>query len=178
MLKSFLNSKDINIEYFSLLSLLKIDIKDRGIDCCNKKLKIIENEYSKIIKERINFYSPLFKFFIATLLSSEMVFNRMLCNYHEFFKELYFDYFENIIFENINLLGLDFTNEEMNIIKDFKAGNNLSNIFLLVAEKYGENKKSKILYQAIANNLLKLSFTHLPFVEHLAYAKYKIGNID
>lgn len=178
MLKSFLNSKDINIEYFSLLSLLKIDIKDRGIDCCNKKLKIIENEYSKIIKERINFYSPLFKFFIATLLSSEMVFNRMLGNYHEFFKELYFDYFENIFFENINLLGLDFTNEEMNIIKDFKAGNNLSNIFLLVAEKYGENKQSQILYQAIANNLLKLSFTHLPFVEHLAYAKYKIGNID
>lgn len=178
MLKSFLNSKDVNVEYFTLLSLLKIDIKNRGIDCFNKKLKIIENEYSNIIKERINSYSPLFKVFISMVLTSEMVFNHMLGNYYKFFKELYFDYFENIIFENINLLGLNFTNEETKIIKDAKAGNHLSNIFLLIAEKYGENKESQIFYQGIANNLLKLNFTHLPFIEHLAYAKYKIGNID
>ncbi len=178
MLKSFLNSKDINVEYFTLLSLIKIDIKNRGIDCFNRKLKIIENEYSNIIKERINSYSLLFKVFISMLLTSEMVFNHMLGNYYKFFKELYFDYFENIIFENINLLGLNFTNEEMKIIKDAKAGNHLSNIFLIVAEKYGENKESQIFYQGIANNLLKLDFAHLPFVEHLAYAKYKIGSMD
>lgn len=178
MLKSFLNSKDVNVEYFTLLSLLKIDIKDRGIDCVNKKLKIIENEYSNIIKGRINSYSPLFKVFISMLLTSEMVFNNMLGSYYKFFKELYFDYFENIIFGNINLLGLNFTNEEMNIIKDAKVGNHLSNIFLLIAEKYGENKESQIFYQGITNNLLKLNFTHLPFVEHLAYSKYKIGSID
>ncbi|MFY9073693.1 hypothetical protein OZZ08_01945 [Malaciobacter mytili] len=178
MLKSFLNSKDVNVKYFTLLSLLKIDIKNRGIDCFNKKLKIIENEYSKIINERINSYSPLFKVSISILLTSEMIFSHMLGNYHKFFKELYFDYFENIFFENINLLGLNFTTEEMKIIKDAKADNHLSNIFLLIAEKYGENKESQIFYQGIANNLLKLNFTHLPFVEHLAYAKYKIGSID
>lgn len=178
MLKSFLNSKDVNVEYFTLLSLLKIDIKDRGIDCVNKKLKIIENEYSNIIKGRINSYSPLFKVFIPMLLTSEMVFNNMLGSYYKFFKELYFDYFENIFFENINLLGLNFTTEEMKIIKDAKADNHLSNIFLLIAEKYGENKESQIFYQGITNNLSKLNFTHLPFVEHLAYAKYKIGSID
>lgn len=177
MLTSFFNSKDINIEYFTLLSLLKIDIKNRGIDCYNKKLKIVENEYSKIIKERIGSYNPLFKVFMSMLLSSEMIFSPMLGNYQKFFKELYFDYFEDIIFENIKLLGLDFTDEEMKIIKDAKSGNHLSNIFLLIAEKL-EDDKAQLFYLAIANNLLKLNFTHLPFIEHLAFAKYKTGSID
>lgn len=177
MLINFLNSKDINIEYFSLLSLLKIDIKSRGIDCFNKKLQIVENEYSKVIKERIQTYKPLFKVFISMLLSSEMLFNHMLGNYHKFFKELYFDYFEDVIFENIELLDLSFTDDDIQLIKDAKAGNHLSNIFLIIAEKLEDNE-AQLFYQAIANNLLKLNFKHLPFVEHLAFSKYKIGNID
>lgn len=177
MLIGFLNSKDINIEYFTMLSLLKIDIKSRGIDCVNKKLKIVENEYSRIIKERINSYNPFFKVFISTLLSSEMIFNPMLGNYQKFFKDLYFDYFEDMIFENINLLGVNITNDEMKILKEAKAGNHLSNIFLLLAEKF-EDDKSELFYQAIANNLLRLNFTHLPFIEHLAYAKYKVGQLN
>lgn len=177
MLISFLNSKDINIEYFTMLSLLKIDIKSRGIDCVNKKLKIVENEYSRIVKERINSYNPFFKVFISTLLSSEMIFNPMLGNYQKFFKDLYFDYFEDMIFENINLLGVNITDDELKILKEAKAGNHLSNIFLLLAEKF-EDDKSELFYQAIANNLLRLNFTHLPFVEHLAYAKYKVGQLN
>lgn len=177
MLIGFLNSKDINIEYFTMLSLLKIDIKSRGIDCVNKKLKIVENEYSRIIKERINSYNPFFKVFISTLLSSEMIFNPMLGNYQKFFKDLYFDYFEDMIFENINLLGVNITDDELKILKEAKAGNHLSNIFLLLAEKF-EDDKSELFYQAIANNLLRLNFTHLPFVEHLAYAKYKVGQLN
>lgn len=177
MLASFLNSKDINVEYFTMLSLLKIDIKSRGIDCFNKKLKIVENEYSRIIKERINSYSPFFKVFISMLLSSEMIFNPMLGNYQKFFQELYFDYFEGVIFENINLLGVNFTDDEIRIFQEAKAGNHLSNIFLLIAEKI-EDEKAELFYQAIANNLLRLNFTHLPFIEHLAYAKYKVGQLN
>lgn len=177
MLTNFFNSKDINIEYFTLLSLLKIDIKNRGIDCYNKKLKIVENEYSKIIKERISSYNPLFKVFMSMLLSSEMIFSPMLGNYKKFFKELYFDYFENVIFKNIESLGVDFSDDERQILKEAKDGNHLSNIFLLIAEKL-EDDKTQLFYQAISNNLLKLNFTHLPFVEHLAFAKYKTGSID
>ncbi|MGE4456840.1 MAG: tetratricopeptide repeat protein [Arcobacteraceae bacterium] len=177
MLIGFLNSKDINIEYFTMLSLLKIDIKSRGIDCVNKKLKIVENEYSRVIKERINSYNPFFKVFISMLLSSEMVFNPMLGDYQKFFQELYFDYFEDIIFENINLLDVNITDDEMKILKEAKTGNYLSNIFLLLAEKF-EDDKSELFYQAIANNLLRLNFAHLPFIEHLAYAKYKVGQLN
>ncbi len=177
MLTSFLNSKDINVEYFTMLSLLKIDIKHRGIDCVNKKLKIVENEYSRIIKERINSYNPFFKVFISMLLSSEMLFSPMLGNYQKFFQELYFDYFEDVIFENINLLGVNLTDDEMKILQEAKAGNHLSNIFLLIAKKI-EDDKSELFYQAIANNLLRLNFTHLPFIEHLAYAKYKVGQLN
>lgn len=177
MLTSFFNSKDINIEYFTLLSLLKIDIKNRGIDCYNKKLKIVENEYSEIIKERIGSYNPLFKVFMSMLLSSEMIFSHMLGNYQKFFKELYFDYFEDVFFKDIESLGLEFTDDERQNLKEAKNGNHLSNIFLLIAEKL-EDDKAQLFYQAIANNLLKLNFTHLAFVEHLAFAKYKTGNID
>lgn len=177
-LTRFLNSKDVNIEYFTLLSLLKIDIKNRGKDCFNKKLKVVENEYSTVIKERIDNYKPLFKVFVSMLLSSEMLFNPILGNYHKFFKELYFNYFENILFEDIQLLGLKFSDNEIKTIKDLKTGNLLSNIFIIIAEKLGEKEEAQLFYQAIANNLLKLNFTHLPFIEHLAYAKYKIGNIN
>lgn len=178
MLKSFLYSKDINRQYFSLLSLLKIDIKSRGIDCFNKNLQIVENEYSLIIKDRMEQYNPLFKVFISMLLSSEMIFNNMLGDYHKFFKELYFDYFENVLYENISLLKVDFSDDEIQIIKDLKNTNQLSNIFIIISEKLIKKEDSQLFYHAISNNLLKLNFTHLPFVEHLAYAKYKIGNID
>ena len=178
MLTDFLNTKNINIEYFSLLSLLKIDIKNRGIDSVNKKLQIIENEYSIIIKKRLSNYKPLFKIFVSILLSAEMLFNPMLGGYYRFFKELYFDYFESVFFENILLIGLDLTEGENQTVKEMKTGNHLSNIFLFIAEKLGEKEESQLFYQAIANGLLKLDFRHLPFVEYLAYAKYKIGNIN
>lgn len=177
MLTNFLNSEDINIEYFTLLSLLKIDIKDRGIKCVNKKLKIVENESSRIIKKRLDNYKPFFKVFVSILLSSEMLFNPTLGIGQKFFKELYFDYFENIFLSNIQLLELSFTENEISTIKDLKAKNLLSDIFIIIAEKFGEQNESQVFYTAIANNLLKLNFKHLPFVEHLAYSKYKIGNI-
>ncbi|MCW8895012.1 tetratricopeptide repeat protein [Sulfurimonas sp.] len=178
MLVQFLNAKDFNVEYFTLLSLLKIDIKNRGSDCFNKNLVIVENEYSLIIKERLNKFSPLFKIFVSILLSSEMIFNPMLQTYHKFFKELYSEYFENISFDNLQLLDINFSDEEIQTIKDLKSTNQLSNIFIIIAEKLKNKEEAQFFYQAIVNNLLKLNFTHLPFVEHLAYSNYKIGDID
>ena len=53
---------------------------------------------------------------------------------------------------------------------------NLTIIFIKLAEK-SNSANAEFLYSIIVNSL-KLNFQYLPFIEHYAYANYKIGDID
>lgn len=177
-LAQVLNDRHFDIIYNTLLSLLKIDIKSRGIDCVNKKLVINENEYSEIIKEQMNKFSPFYKLIVSILLSSEMLFTPMLGNYFKFFKSLYFDYFENIFYESIDLLDVELSIHDIEKLKISKQSNYLSVIFIIIAEQLKNQNDANFLYGLIANHNLKLNFQHQPFIEHLAYSNYKIGNVN
>ncbi len=177
-LDQFLNVGHFDIIYNTLLSLLKIDIKSRGIDCVNKNLVIDENEYSKIIKEQINKFSPFYKLIFSILLSSEMRFTPMLGSYYKFFKNLYFDYFENIFYDCTDSLEAELSIQDIENLKISKQGNHLSVVFIIIAEQLKNKNDANFLYGLIANHNLKLNFEHQPFIEHLAYSNYKIGNVN
>lgn len=177
-LAEFLNDRHFDIIYNVLLALLKIDIRSRGTDCVNKRIVIDENEYSQIIKEQINKFSPFYKFIVSILLTSEMAFNPMLGIYHDCFKSLYFDYFENIFFDSTKLLDVELSAHDLENLKIAKQGNHLSLIFIIIAEQLKNKNDANFLYGLIANHNLKLNFQHQPFIEHLAYSNYKIGNVN
>lgn len=182
LLDNLKNTNDFNIVYYSILSLLKIDVNIWGFVLFNNKEQAKESQYSKTIKQTIENLSPLFKIIVIVLLKSEMMFTNHFSIYRDFYKELYLDYFQKVFIKNIKLLKPNnflkrrLEKQDINELKLAFEYNNLTIIFVKLAEK-SNSENAKFLYSIIVNSL-KLNFQHLPFIEHYAYANYKIGNID
>lgn len=176
------NTDDFNIVYYVLLSLLKIDIGTWGTMLVNNQKQAEENQYSKAIKDTIKNLNSLFQVIIVTLLKSEMIFTNYFSIYRDYYKELYLDYFQQVFNKNIKLLKPNnflkkrLEKKDINDLKIAFKNNSLSIVFILLAEK-SNCDNANFLYSIIANSL-KLNFQYLPFIEHYAYAHYKIGNID
>jgi hypothetical protein len=178
LLKNLSNTNEFNARYIATISLMKIDIKDRGIKCINSNLIIIENDYSKTIMDSISKVSVLYKVIISTLLVAEFIFGNWVSIYDKCFKELYLEYLQNVFNKNIKILRkeIKLSNNDIKNLKNSIQNNHFSNIFITLAQR--SIKYEKIFYELIAVNMLKLNFQHSHFIEHYAYANYKIGNID
>lgn len=182
LLDNLKNTNDFNIIYYAMVSLLKIDVNIWGSILLNNRQQAKESKYSKAIKQTIENLSPLYKVIVIVLLKSEMMFTNHFSHYRGFYKELYLDYFQKDFIKNIKLLKPNISLKkrlEKKDIYELKLAfehNNLTIIFIKLAEK-SNSVNAKFLYSIIANSL-KLNFQHLPFIEHYAYASYKIGNID
>lgn len=181
LLDNLKNTNDFNIVYYVMLSLLKIDVNIWGSVLINKRQQAQESTYSKTIKETIKKLSPLYKSIVSVLLKSEMMFTNHFSHYRNFYQDLYIDYFHKVFIKNIKLLKANnflknrLEKKDINELKLAFEHNNLTMIFIKLAEK-SNSENAKFLYSIIVN-LLKLNFQHLPFIEHYAYANYKLGNI-
>lgn len=182
LLDNLKNTDDFNIVYYVILSLLKIDVNIWGTVLFNNRQQVKEGQYSKAIKQTIGSLNPLYKVIVVLLLKSEMMFTNHFSIYRDIYKDLYIDYLQKIFTKNIkllkpnNFLKIRLEKQDINELKLAFEHNNLTIIFIKLAEK-SNSKNAKFLYSIITNEL-KLNFQHLPFVEHYAYANYKIGNID
>jgi hypothetical protein len=182
LLENLRNTDDFNIVYYAILSLLKIDISIGGFVLFKNRQQAKESKYSKTIKQTIERLSPLYKVIVIVLLKSEMMFTNHFSHYRDFYKELYLAYFQKIFIKNIkllkpsNFLKKRLEKQDINELKLAFKNNNLTIIFIKLAEK-SNSANAEFLYSIIVNSL-KLNFQYLPFIEHYAYANYKIGNID
>ena len=182
LLDNLKNTDDFNIVYYSILSLLKIDVNIWSSILFNNRQQAKESKYSNAIKQTIESLSPLYKVIVIVLLKSEMMFTNHFSHYRDFYKEVYLDYFQKDFIKNIKLLKPNISlkkrleKKDINELKLAFEHNHLTIIFIKLAEK-SNSVNAKFLYSIITNSL-KLNFQHLPFVEHYAYANYKIGNID
>jgi hypothetical protein len=182
LLENLRNTDDFNIVYYAILSLLKIDISIGGFVLFNNRQQAKESKYSKTIKQTIERLSPLYKVIVIVLLKSEMMFTNHFSHYRDFYKELYLAYFQKIFIKNIkllkpsNFLKKRLEKQDINELKLAFKNNNLTIIFIKLAEK-SNSANAEFLYSIIVNSL-KLNFQYLPFIEHYAYANYKIGDID
>lgn len=182
LLGNLKNTNDFNIVYYAILSLLKIDVIIWGSVLINNRQQAKESKYSNAIKQTIESLSPLYKVIVIVLLKSEMMFTNHFSHYRNFYKELYLDYFQKDFIKNIKLLKPNISLKkrlEKKDIYELKLAfehNNLTIIFIKLAEK-SNSVNAKFLYSIIANSL-KLNYQYLPFIEHYAYANYKIGDID
>ena len=182
LLDNLKNTNDFNIVYYAILSLLKIDVNIWGSVLVNNRKQAKESKYSNAIKQTIENLSPLYKVIVIVLLKSEIMFTNHFSHCRNFYKELYLDYFQKDFIKNIKLLKPNISlkkrleKQNINELKLAFENNNLSIIFIKLAEK-SNSVNAKFLYSIIVN-LLKFNFQHLPFIEHYAYANYKIGNID
>jgi len=148
----------------------------------NNRQQATESQYSKAIKQTIGSLNPLYKVIVVLLLKSEIMFTNHFSIYIDIYKDLYIDYLQKVFTKNIKLLKANnflktrLEKQDINELKLAFEHNNLTIIFIKLAEK-SNSENAKFLYSIIVNSL-KLNFQHLPFIEHYAYANYKIGDID
>jgi hypothetical protein len=182
LLDNLKNTDDFNIVYYTISSLLKIDVNIWDSVLFNNRQQAKGNKYSQVIKQTIEKLSPLYKVIVIVLLKSEMMFTNHFSHYRNFYKKLYLDYFQKDFVKNIKLLKPNIflkkrlEKKDINELKLAFEDNNLTIIFIKLAEK-SNSANAKFLYSIIVNSL-KLNFINLPFIEHYAYANYKIGNIN
>lgn len=172
-------TNDFNIIYHVLLSLLKLDVKtsNRGtITSTLVREQVSENRYSKIIKQTIHDLTPLYRIVLSLVFTSEMMFTSYFAVYRERYKILYLDYFQYIFLASLKEIKLDkkITKKDFKLLKIYFEKNNLTDIIFFLADK----KIAELLYGVIPNSL-KLNYNeNTIFVKHLAYANYKLGNIN
>jgi len=173
---------DFIIFYYSILSILKINICHDGIENFNHKNPITENEYTKFVKANIG-DTPKRKVITSLLLASEMVFNTRLVLYLEKFRELLLAFFHSTIILNINGFLSEYSTsindkEREDISQELKT-NQLTFIFILLARKIEEsgNDYYKLFY-GLFIQLFRFYSGHDIHLEHLAYAHYKIEEYE
>ena len=182
LLNNLRNTNDFNTMYYVISSMLKMDVNIWGSVLVNNRQQAKESQYSENIKQTIENLNPLFKVIVTVLLKSEMVFTNHFSLYRNFYKDLYIDCFQKVFVKNIKLLKPNMflkkrlEKEDINALKLAFEHNKFTLIFIKLAEK-SNSENAKFLYSIIVN-LLKLNFQYLPFIEHYAYAKHKLGNID
>jgi hypothetical protein len=162
LLDNLKNTDDFNIVYYTISSLLKIDVNIWGSVLFNDMEQAKESKYSQVIKQTIEKLSPLYKVIVIVLLKSEMMFTNHFSHYRNFYKELYLDYFQKDFVKNIKLLKPNISlkkrleKKDINELKLAFEHNNLTIIFIKLAEK-SNSANAKFLYSIIVNSL-KLNF--------------------
>ena len=178
------NTNDFNIVYYVLLSLLTIDTQIGSFMILNSRKSATESKYSKIIKKEILRMDSFFQLIVSLLLTSEMNFTSKFSIYREPYQKIYLDFFKKTFLKALKQLKFSDRFElkkrlSPKDIKELKADYNtnyLTKIFIKLAE-HSNSENNKFLYSIMVNSL-KLNFDFLPFIEHYAYANYKIGDID
>jgi len=184
LLNNLKNTNDFSVVYYTLLSLLTIDKNIWGSVLINNRENATESRYSEIIKKEISTMDSFFQLIVSLLLTSEMIFTSKFSIYRNAYQKIYLDYFQQIFSKNLKKLKFSkrfelkkrLSPKDINQLKTNYNTNHLTKIFIKLAE-HSNSENSKFLYSIMVSSL-KLNFKLPPFIEHYAYANYRIGDID
>ena len=177
-------SNNFHLSYHSLLSLLKIEVRNNGIRYLNSRAEAKDTEIITFIFGRLGEVSKFNQFVISLLFLSELWFNPLLASYVAKYDVLLIKRLKDLVRGSVekqdflpkNALG----DEEIRLLLLSLEKNIFTNIFLIVADKADGSRDGlkKFLFQLIADNTMKISFRNEIFVNQLAFALFKLGRFE
>jgi hypothetical protein len=172
------------LSYHSLLSLLKIEVRNNGIRYLNSRAEAKETEIVTFIFSRLAEVSKCNQFVTSLLLLSELWFNPLLASYVAKYNVLLIERLKDIVRDSVekqDFLPQDaLSDEDVRLLSLSLEKNIFTNLFLIVADKVDGSRDGlkKFLFELIADNTMKISYRDEIFVNHLAFALFKMGRFD
>jgi len=165
--------------YQALLALMKIEVRNNGIQYINGRQEAKETKEILFIFSHLDELDYFRRYVISILLLSELLFNTLLTPYQSKYQILLIDRLRvaiRSIIDNASLkLFVDIDKNELSFLFDCLDRNIFTSLLIFVADRLNESQKNIrcFLYELITSNTLKINYQCDMFLIHLGYSYVK-----